>query len=439
VTYLSTINRSYHPQAQMLGMAIDGFIDASGFNYVLPLGVHWIHRETISWQAVEPNEGEYHWEVLAGLEAELPQARENGMEPIVSVQFTPAWAQQVAPYSCGPIRADKFDAFAAFMEQLAIRYGSSSPYGVHYWMIGNEPDIAPGEVLPDSAFGCWGDPNDAYFGGGQYAEMLKVVTPRLKAADPQAKVIMGGMLMQCDPYSYPPGAQPSCVSQSRWQSGFFLEGVLRAGGGDDLDIVDVHSYGVMSNLPAHMQSYYEWSGPLGGTGLPEKVAFVRGVLTNYGYADKPVFASEIALKCDAPTADCYDVGAAFIPRALAEAYSLNLAGTTYYALISDFGYKGLLLPDFTPRPAYWAYKFLGNQIVGTQYDGSVASYAGVTAVQFLRVNGQHVQIAWSTDGNDQAVTLPGNFAEAFDKFGNLISPNGNKLTIGWSPIYIVLN
>ena len=440
VTYLPTITRSYYPQAQMLGMAIGGFNNESGLDYALQLGTHWVRRwQPISWRDVEPNEGEYHWEALAGLESELPQARAAGIEPILSVQFTPEWAQQVVPYACGPIRADKFGAFAAFMEQLVMRYGSSSPHNVRNWMIGNELDVAPGEIQPDSVFGCWGDPNDAYFGGGSYAEMLKVVTPRMKAVDPQAQVILGGLLMQCDPYSSPLGARPSCVSESRWKSGFFLEGVMRAGGGDYFDMVDVHSYSVMSNLPSRMNSYYEWSGPLGGTGLPEKVTFVRQVMTNYGYGDKPVFTSEIALKCEEPTADCYDAAAAFIPRAYAEAYNLNLAGTTYFALISDFKYKGLLLPDFTPRPAYWAYKFMSSQIVGAQYEGSVMSYPGVSGAQFLQVSGQHVQIVWSTDGNDQIVTLPGNFAQALDKFGNPVPPNGNRVTVGWSPIYIVLN
>jgi hypothetical protein len=108
-------------------------------------------------------------------------------------------------------------------------------------------------------------------------------------------------------------------------------------------------------------------------------------------------------------------------------------------LISEYKYKGLLFPDFTPRPAYWAYKFLGSQIAGTQYDRAVASYPGVSGAQFLRVSGQHLQIVWSTDGNNQTVTLPGSFVASFDKFGNPIPANGNQLAVGWSPIYMILN
>ena len=45
-------------------------------------------------------------------------------------------------------------------------------------------------------FGCWDDPEDAYYGGEYYAEMLKVVYPVIKEADPEAKVLFGGLLYE---------------------------------------------------------------------------------------------------------------------------------------------------------------------------------------------------------------------------------------------------
>jgi hypothetical protein len=372
---------------------------------------------------------------LANLESELLTAQPTQIEPILSIKFTPEWAQLFVPYTCGPIRSDKFEAFAKFMEQLVIRYGSSSPYGVRYWQIGNELDLAPVEVVPETVFGCWGDANDPYFGGGYYAQMLKVVYPRIKAADPGAQLIMGGLLLHCDPYVATPS--PDCIDGKRFRSGLFLEGMMREGGGDYFDIADVHSYGLLRlDLPQKMHSYYSWSGGVGGTGLPQKVNFVRQVLARYGHGDKPLFAGEIALKCEILSPECYEVGAAFVPRAYAEAYSLDLLGAVYYALISEFYYKGLLLPDFTPKPAYWAYKFMSSQLTQARYEGPVTTYPGVSGHAFSQAGQQQVQIVWSSDGFSKTVTLASNFAAAFDKLGFPLTPVAGQLVVDWSPIYI---
>jgi hypothetical protein len=79
------------------------------------------------------------------------------------------------------------------MHDLVARY-SVPPYNVKYWELWNEPDVDPalaGLIGGDIPFGCWGDSTDPYYGGGYYAEMLKAVYPRIKAADPQAQVARG--------------------------------------------------------------------------------------------------------------------------------------------------------------------------------------------------------------------------------------------------------
>jgi hypothetical protein len=423
----------------LLGVSLQGYRSELGSEKALELGVRWLKRwQPLSWQDVEPNEGEYRWQALAGLESELAYADARGVIPIIEIQFTPQWAQKVVPFACGPIREDKFEAFAAFMEQIVSRYGSSSPYGVRYWQIGNELDISPEEATaPDAIFGCWGNLNDPYYGGGHYAAMLKVVYPRIKAVDPQAQVILGGLLLECDPYATAPGN--GCINDRRWKSGYFLEGVMQAGGGDYFDIVDVHSYAELRlDLPARMHSYYAWSGPAGGTGLPEKVAFVRGVMGRYGHAGKPVLAGELALKCFDVSFECYDTAAAFVPRAYAEAYGLNLRGGIYHHLASDTNYYALVLSNLTPRPMFWAYQFMSSQLLESSYVRSVTEHPGVSGHVFNQGGTRLVQIVWSTDGTDQIVIVPPSFVRAFDKLGNPMTPVDGRLTVGWSPIYIIL-
>jgi hypothetical protein len=207
-------------------------------NQVAQAGAYWVRSfSAVAWASVEPAEGKRNWNALMGLDQELRNITGKGMQTILSVRVTPSWAQQVAGYSCGPIKPEKLGAFAIFMHDLVVRY-SVAPYNVKYWEIWNEEDIDRSVVPPDSPYGCWGDQNDAYFGGGYYAEMLKVVYPQIKAADPQAQVLIGGLLLDCDPR---PGAGCAVVGHDPKPSKF-LEGILSNNGGPYFDGISSHAY-----------------------------------------------------------------------------------------------------------------------------------------------------------------------------------------------------
>jgi hypothetical protein len=437
-TFIPVLMRKFRPHSSMLGVALEGYFDAAGWQETLALRPRFVRRwQHIAWRDVEPSPGQYDWSKLAALEEELRTAGALGVEPLINIQITPEWAQKHPGNACGPIAADKFDAFAAFMEQLVLRYGSMTEYGVRFWQIGNEPDIAVGIVGGESVFGCWGDRSDPYYGGGHYAEMLKVVYPRIKAADPEARVLLGGLLLECDPYTMT--VPDTCFNEDRLQSGYFLEGILKAGGGDFFDILDVHGYGMLRpDLPARMNSQYFWSPAEGGTGLPEKVAFARRLLAQYGQEGKSIMATELALKCEEPGPDCEEVGSAYIPRVVAEAYNLGLDGMVYYALITEFKYKGLLLPDLAAKPQYWAFKFLSSQLAWVEHVGAVDRYPGVSGAEFNQSRLRRLWILWSADGTDQVITPPGDFVQAYDKYGNVLPLTDGNLVVGWSPVYVYL-
>jgi hypothetical protein len=262
--------------------------------------------------------------------------------------------------------------------------------------------------------------------------MLKMVYPRIKAADPKAIVVMGGLLLECDPYTM--SVPDTCVSENRLKSGLYLEGVLKAGGGKYFDMVDVHSYAnLRPELPSKMSSVYAWSPA--GTGLPEKVKFARSVMAKYGWGKKPVITSEVALKCDENTELCHEVGAAFVPRVYAEAYNLGLSGAIYHAMISEFKYKGLVHEDLSPKPQFNAYKWLGSQLLSAKFRGAITHLSGVSGAAWNRPS-DRLWVVWTTDGNDKAIPLPRGFRHAFDKYGNVIEPVGGQLTLNWSPIYL---
>lgn len=166
-------------------------------------GLTWVRYNGILWPEVETTQGERDWSVLQPVEQELRTLAEAGLTTVVVVRGAPTWAQQIPGVMCGPITPAALDTFASFLHDLVARY-SVAPYNVRYWELGNEPDVAPAFVPETMPYGCWGDTNDPYYGGGYFAEMLKRAYPAIKQANPHAQVVLGGLALDCDPTLPPP-------------------------------------------------------------------------------------------------------------------------------------------------------------------------------------------------------------------------------------------
>jgi len=399
---------------------------AASLDLALEAGVHWLRLAAFHWDQIEPvytDPPTYRWDRVD--EAGLRQAAEAGLEVIAIVQFTPEWAQQIPGVACGPIREESLPAFARFLQALVARYGPP-PYNVRYWELGNEPDVAPDLVPPRAVFGCWGDGEDEYYGGRYYARMLQLAYPAIKAADPQAQVLIGGLLLD-----RPAGGQDS--------SPRFLEGILQAGGGDYFDGVSFHAYSYYGGRPGLMGNP-NW--PDSPTVMPAKVAFLRDLLARYGYTDRLLFNTEAALLCRQASADCLDMQAAYLPRVYAEALALGLTGQVYYAWINEnWNHTGLLLPDpagqsLTPRPAYHAYKAAAAFLTAVWYEGQAAGYPpGIEGYTFRRDNGRgFLDLLWSADGTARDLPLPPG-AAAFDPYGRPIAAS-RTITLDYRPVYV---
>jgi hypothetical protein len=257
------------------------------------VGTYWIRRNGLLWSDVQPDEfGGYNWSAVSSLEQEMINASSNGMEMILVVRSTPLWAQQRDGVFCGPIKSTNFDEFGDFMYEAVMKY-KEPPYNVKYWQMWNEPDVDYDlHPEPDWPFGCWGDDSKFGYGGDYYADMLEVVYPRIKQADDEAQVVLGGLLLSC-----PPEAPDPCRFQSE-----FLEGVLKHNGHNDgknyFDITAIHAYdyyrgflGGVGNPP--WNSWWDDEGPV----AIKKARFIRSVLGDYGASNKKIMLTETALLC----------------------------------------------------------------------------------------------------------------------------------------------
>lgn len=421
--FLPIIFKSF-PAQTVFGVEMYQITVAGGLNQVSAAHSTWVRRNAVLWSDIESSPGARNWSAMSALESELLNAATNGIEPILIVRRTPSWAMAVPNSYCGPIKSDSLGAFGNFMRDLVARY-SVLPYSVKYWEIWNEPDVAA--VPSDNPWGCWGNPSDPYFGGGYYAQMLQTIYPQIKAANPTAQVLVGGLLLDCNPNL------PGACSDNR--PPMFLEGILLNNGSAYFDGVSFHAYdyyngaaGQYSN--SSWDSYWNTTGPV----MIAKANYVNAVLAKYGVIGKFLMNTESALLCDSCTSDPLfeTTKAYYVAQAYSAAMASGLRANVWYSV---FGWRnsGLLNPDLSPLPAYTAYQFARSELGTSKFVSEITGYPGVKGYAFDS-GGHVIWLLWSLDGNSHPIALPNTPTAAWDVFGSPLT-SSSSVTIGLVPTY----
>lgn len=138
-------------------------------------------------------------------------ANARGLKVLATIDFPPPWARRTAckdTAACPP--ADNA-RFANFVKQAVARY---SARGVHYWEVWNEPNIRAWAPLPN--------PPD-------YTKLLVTVSAAIRAADPHAYILMGGLAADG-------GGAPFITPYD------FITAVAKAGGLKAVDAISYHPY-----------------------------------------------------------------------------------------------------------------------------------------------------------------------------------------------------
>lgn len=413
------------PSGPIFGVEINHGMVAASVGALPDFGGGMVRFSMLDWDRIEPRRGERNWSVVANREAELAAISAAGGIPLVIIRGTPAWAQAVPDKACGPIRSDALGAFADFVGEAVRRY-SGPPYNVRYWELGNEPDAAF-QVLPsDAPFGCWGNEDDPLYGGGAYAEMLKAVYPAIKAANPQAQVVLGGLLLDCDP-----GGPLPC------KAGRFMEGVLSNGGGGAFDILAYHSYTYWGPATLDWDLLFPKWSHRGGV-LMGKASFLREVMQRYG-VNKPLLMNEGGLLCYRNDPKCAPMGfelakANYAVRFFARAHEIRLYGALWYTLNGP-GWQdgGLLDANQQPRPAYQTLAFLRRMLGDATHIG--ATREGELEVHRFRRGNLLYEIAWTNDGSVRELPLPDGTRTLYTMLGVAQTP-GTALRVGFEPIIV---
>ncbi len=224
---------------------------------VSTLGTHWI-RMFATWPDLEPQRGMFAANWLNYYEQTF-RSLPKGTKVLLDVVDTPSWESGSSDEHAPPANPNDY---AAFVASLAQRWAGK----VSAFEIWNEED---------SPSWWTGAPNPA-----AYAQLLKAAYPAIKAADPSATVVLGGLTG--NDYG-------------------FLEGVYAAGGKGSFDAVGVHTDTACDKL-----SPYDFLRGAGNRLIPDSFLAYREVhavmLANGD--DKPIWMTELSWRTtNAPCAE----------------------------------------------------------------------------------------------------------------------------------------
>jgi hypothetical protein len=426
--YLPVIYKNY-PLRNVFGINTHTLDLAGGLEQVAQAGSVWT-RNGFIWETIEPTQGARNWNTE--LEQGLIRADTLGVELIMLIEDTPGWALK-AGYDCGAVAQEQFPALAQFAYDLVKRY-SAPPYNVRYWELWNEPDVW-------GILGCWGDPSDTdYYGGYYYGQMLQVVYPRIKEADPRAQVLVGGLLLDCDPIN--PPFWKDCTSSR------FLEGVMASGAGPFFDGVSFHAYDYYTGKGTYdnvlWSSSYNTTGPVSIA----KARYLKEVLAQYGYEEKYLMNTETAvlwgwdwtnpLPCDPSAPPDVEVTKVYY---VIHSYTVAVAeGWKANVWYSALGYRctGLLNSDLSPKPAYYAYQFAQQKLGEAVFVRQIAEYPQVMGYEY-ETTGKNLWVLWSLDGQAHTILLPKQPVEV-NRVGEdgraVLEPTTGTMIIDLSPRFV---
>jgi hypothetical protein len=141
-------------------------------------------RVYVDWAFIQSVDAQtYEW---AMYDSWMSQVKTAGVQIVGTISNPPAWAVDTTAFPCSnKILAEQVDEFYRFLTTLINRY-QVEPYGIHTWEILNEPDAIDG-------YRCTTGVSNYGEYGADYAALLQGAYQTIKAADPSAKVIMGGL------------------------------------------------------------------------------------------------------------------------------------------------------------------------------------------------------------------------------------------------------
>lgn len=317
-------------------------------------GVQWT-REEITWVHIEPNNNDFR----GVYDADMKLIADNGFNIIGVLMTTPAWARDAAcsgDYWCPPANVNEYAQFAGWMAERYDGDGVNDAPGsprIAAWQIWNEPNAEM----------TWRTVGNAANTRRRYGEMMVAAYNAIKAANPGAIVLTGGV------YVFDGASCP-------------------AGNCDGLVFLD----GVFAQVPAAKRAFDVFAiHPQLPTAAPDSPNLLRlvtlqgrvdnalGRLRNgWGRTDAPLWITELGWctatgACPGGVQVSEEQQANYLVRAMVIAQQQGAQHTNWLQLEDAFNdsnrewsntaivrnYDGA---NYAPKPAYNAYRTLATTI-----------------------------------------------------------------------------
>jgi hypothetical protein len=311
-------------------------------------GARWV-RANVNWRWLEADsKGAIDAGTLAQYDYAVERARAAGLEVLMPISDgVPYWASSDPNKRTDAAGKrhwnDRYPPahmadFADITRFVVERY---SARGVHAYEIWNEPNLAS----------FWAPrPEPA-----RYAEMLRAAYPVVKAADPGATVVLGGL------------------SKSDFE---YLEDVYRAGGGGYFDAVAVHpyTYGVDPAVAWKGVNAGEDRNRISWNAFPA-IKEVKATMSAFGDAGKQVWITEFGYSTTSGDGGVSQAEQAeFLVKALRYVRELpwvhsvfiyQIRNSPYYGDRDEYeGQFGLTTANWQPKPAFAALKAYAAETAG---------------------------------------------------------------------------
>ncbi len=390
------------------------------------IGVGWT-REEICWACWGRDEENGFYDRRLGMLAEAgvgiigmllttpEQYRDPGCVAYAKASNQPA-------YWCQP---NNMEAYARWAARVVERYDADgyrdapgSPR-VAAWEIWNEPDM-DGTWLPRA------DP-------GAYAAMLRLARDAIKAADPTALVLNGGVYLF------------DGVGQSH-----FMDRVVELAGWDSFDVLSVHPW-LIDHAPddprlINPRERFDVS-------IPGRIELAHRWIEAHG-GGKPLWITEVGWStCASACAPQFAVSeqqqADYMVRTFVLAAASGVEHVSYFQLEDKFnggqqpwGPAAILNDNMSPKLAYRAYGTMVAQLQFARYSGTGPAHrrGQVADYRFSLPDGGSVAVLWSISGPRQVelALSAGLSASLITHEGSERAVSGSmlRLSLDEQPIYL---
>lgn len=212
-------------------------------------------RMGIRWTSVEPERGKWNW---VKVDSVVRQIRAADIGILCTLMSVPAWSSEITP----DMKVGFWDCYApkhmtdwsGYVGKVVRRYKSD----IHYWEMWNEENGQDFyKPIPDAKV---------------YVQILKSAYGAVKAVDPEATVVLGGLQMN--------GIIPNPWSPLKVEN--FLQQIYDTGGKRYFDVVNIHPY----VLPTPNE---------GPTHCAKLVRDTVAVMRKNGDGSKPLWLTETGL------------------------------------------------------------------------------------------------------------------------------------------------